>query len=100
MTLTLLLTLALFAPIGPSADAAKITTCEQACEKVTDLTAGRWPKSRKGSDDAKQAFEKMRKGVHAQCMTDCESRGKAFIRCIRVARNAKKMSRCYQKASK
>ena len=100
MTLSLLLTLTLLGPVGPASQTAKITTCQQACEKVTDLTAGRWPKSRKGSEEQKKAFEEMRKGVHAQCMKDCEARGKRFIRCIRVARNAKKMSTCYQKAGK
>jgi hypothetical protein len=98
MTLSLLLTLALLGPAGSTGQDAKITTCEQACEKVTDLTAGRWPKSRKGTEEAKTAFEEMRQQVHAQCMTDCDARGKKFIRCVRVARNAKKMSVCYQKA--
>lgn len=100
MTVSLLLTLALLGPVGPGSDAAKITTCEQACEKVTDLTAGRWPKSRKGSDAEKAAFEEMRRGVHAQCMKDCESRGKPFIRCVSGARNAKRVSACYQRAGR
>ena len=103
MTVTLLITLAMLGPMdqgGQAVSKGKITTCQQACEKVTDLTAGRWPKKRKGTEEQRKAFEDMRKVVHAQCMQDCNERGKPFIQCVRRARKVQKMSRCYQKAGR
>jgi hypothetical protein len=100
MTVTLLMTLALLGPQEGLNQNAKITTCQQACDKVTDMTAGRWPKKRKGTEEQRKAFEQMRKDVHAQCMKDCESRGKPFIRCVRAARKVQRISKCYQKAGR
>lgn len=97
MTITVLALALTALTMGPVEDEIP-KGCEAACEKVTDLTAGRWPKSRKGSQAERDAFDKMREAVKTQCMSDCAKRGQAFVRCVKISRGVKKVSRCYQRA--
>ena len=85
------------ATAGPTEDQIP-AGCDAACEKVTDMTAGRWPAGRKGTQEAKDAFEKMRKDVFAQCKSDCARRGRPFVNCIKVAKDVQRVSKCYQLA--
>jgi hypothetical protein len=85
-----------FVLAGPMSENAKINTCEAACDRVVQLTAKRWPKKRRRTETDKDAWDEMKKGVKAQCMADCNARGRKFIRCVARSRSIEKVSRCYQ----
>lgn len=84
------------APAAPPAN----TGCQKACVKVTQKTARHWPGKRRKADDRRKAYEDMRKSVHASCMQDCSARGRAFVRCVRRAKDIQQISRCYQLPSR
>ncbi len=77
-------------PAKGGADAVSV------CEKVTKLTLAQWPKSRKGTKEQDEAFERAKKDVQSRCEEDCRQRGPAFIRCLGQAKTPDAFSKCYQ----
>ena len=89
--LTVTMMLSMSSPqVTPVAD-----VCEKACVKVTRKTARHWPKKRRNKKDTKDAYERMKKQVHNSCMNHCKKVGKPFAKCVRRAKDIKKISRCY-----
>ena len=82
--------------VGPGTDNAKIDTCDAACDRVVQLTAKRWPKKRRRTEQEKSEWDDMKKAVKQQCLADCNARGRKFIRCVARSRSIDKVSRCYQ----